>query len=166
MLRVCTQCQRVALRNVPIAGQTLPGRVMTGDLRRSGYPMVMTGESTVPRSVRAGALLVGLQGAAGVVVAIGLLVSGSTGLALMLATAVWFAGFGGILLAVAVSLARGRRSARTPAIVAQILLLGVSWYAAGPSAQPAYGVAAAVLCVAVLVLLCCPPAQQWTTGSD
>lgn len=126
----------------------------------------MTGESAVPRPVRAGGLLVGLQGAAGVVVAVGLLVSGSTGPALMLATAVWFAGFGGVLLAVGVSLVRGRRGARSPAIVAQILLLGVSWYAAGPSSQPAYGVPAAVLCVAVLVLLFCSPALHWASGQD
>lgn len=166
MLGVCTQCQRVTPGNVPFAGRTLPERVSTGGLRGPGYAVAMTGESAVPRLVRAGAVLVGLQGAAGVVVAIGLLVSGSIGPALMLATAVWLAGFGGALLAMGVSLVLGRRGARTPAIVAQILLLGVSWYAAGPSSQPAYGVPAAVLCIAVLVLLCCPPAQRWATGQD
>ena len=137
-----------------------------GQRRSPGYARVMTGESAVPRLVRAGGLLVGLQGAAGVVVAIGILVSGSTGLALVLATAVWFAGFGVALLAVGVSLVRGRRGARTPAIVAQILLLGVSWYAAGTSSQPAYGVPAAALCIAVLVLLCCRPALRWATEQD
>lgn len=126
----------------------------------------MTGESTAPRLVRAGGLLVGLQGAAGVVAAVGVLVSGSTGPTLVLATAVWFAGFGVALLAVGVSLVRGRRGARTPAIVAQILLLGVAWYAAGPSSQPAFGVPAAILCVAVLVLLLCPPSLRWALGED
>ncbi|MGH3928897.1 MAG: hypothetical protein ACRDTF_02850 [Pseudonocardiaceae bacterium] len=126
----------------------------------------MTGESDVPRLVQAGGLLVGLQGAAGVVVAIGVLVRGSTGPTLVLATAVWFACVGVALLAVGVSLVRGRRGARTPAIVTQILLLGVSWYAAGTSSQPVYGVPAAALCLAVLVLLCSRPALRWATGQD
>ncbi|MGH3912506.1 MAG: hypothetical protein ACRDTC_03705 [Pseudonocardiaceae bacterium] len=126
----------------------------------------MTSESVAPPPVRAGGLLVGLQGVAGLVVAIGVLLDGSTGPALMLATAVWFAGFGAGLLAVGASLIRGRRGARTPAVVAQILLLGVSWYAAGPSSQPAFGVPAAILCVAVLVLLFCPPASRWALGEE
>lgn len=108
----------------------------------------------------------GLQGAVGIVVAISLLLGGSSGPALMLATAGWFAGFGAGLLAVGTSLIRGRRGARTPAIVAQILLLGVSWYAAGPSSQPVFGVPVAILCVAVLVLLFCPPASRWALDEE
>ncbi|MGH3939801.1 MAG: hypothetical protein ACRDTG_14465 [Pseudonocardiaceae bacterium] len=126
----------------------------------------MTSESDVPRLVQAGGLLVGMQGVAGIVVAIAVLVSGSTGPTLILATAVWFAGLGVALLAIGGSLIRGRRSARTPAIVAQILLLGVCWYATVTSSQPGYGVPAAVFCIAVLVLLCCRPALRWTTGQD
>ena len=101
---------------------------------------------------------------AGVSVAIGLLVAtvrGSTGPVSVLATAAWLAGFGVILLAVGANLVRGQRGARVPAIVAQLLLLGVCWYAAGPSSQPVYGVSAAAFCVAVLVLLFCPPALRW-----
>jgi hypothetical protein len=112
---------------------------------------------------------VGLQGVTGIAIAIGLLVSavrGRTGPVPIPATAAWLAGFGIMLLAVGVSLLRGRLGARTPAIVAQLLLLGVCWYAAGPSAQPAYGVPVAALCVAVLVLLFCPPAMRWATGQD
>lgn len=125
-------------------------------------------EPTAPRSVRVAGGLVGLQGIAGLAVATGLLIAalrGVTGPGPILATAAWLAGFGVILLVVGVNLLRGRHGARTPAIVAQLLLLGVCWYAAGPSAQPAYGVPAAAFCVAVLVLLFCPPALRWTTGS-
>jgi hypothetical protein len=82
----------------------------------------------------------------------------------ILATGAWLAGFGVILLVIGANLVRGRHGARTPAIVAQLLLLGVSWYAAGPSSQPAYGVPAATFCVAVLALLFCPPALRWATG--
>lgn len=105
----------------------------------------------------------------GVAIAIGLLVlaaRGRTGPVPIPATAAWLAGFGLMLLAVGVSLVRGRQGARTPAIVAQLLLLGACWYAAGPSSQPAYGVPAAALCVAILVLLFCPPAMRWATGQD
>lgn len=123
----------------------------------------------VPHPVRAAGVFVGLQGTAGVVTAIGLLVlavRGRTGPVPITATAAWLAGFGIMLVAIGVGLVRGRQGARTPAIVAQLLLLGACWYAAGPSSQPAYGVPAAALCVAVLVLLFCPPAMRWATGRD
>lgn len=126
----------------------------------------MTDASTAPLPVRVAGLLVGLQGIAGVLVAVALLLRGSAGPVPVFATAVWFAGFGAILLAVGVNLARGRTGARTPAVVGQILLLGVSWYAAGPSAQPGYGISAAIFCVAVLVLLFTPAAVRWVTGQD
>jgi hypothetical protein len=93
-------------------------------------------------------------------------VRGATGPVPVLATAAWLGGFGAILLAVGVNLVRGRRGARAPAVVAQLLLLGVCWYAAGPSSQPAYGVPAAAFCVAVLVLLFWPSALRWATGQE
>ena len=129
----------------------------------------MTTEPATPRPVQAAGVLVGLQGLAGVAIAVGLLVvavHGRTGPVPILATALWLAGFGVILLAIGVNLVRGHHGARTPAIVAQLLLLGVCWYAAGPSSQPAYGVPAAAFCVIVLVLLFCPPVLRWTTGRD
>ena len=130
----------------------------------------MTGaddDPTTPRPVRVAGLLVALQGLAGVVIGAGLLVvaaRGGSGAVPIVATSVWFAGFGAVLLAIGVYLVRGRHGARSPAIVAQLLMLGVCWYAAGPSSRPAYGVPAAMFCVAVLVLLFCPPALRWATG--
>ncbi|MDQ4010836.1 MAG: hypothetical protein M3228_09105 [Actinomycetota bacterium] len=127
----------------------------------------MTADSTTPRPVQVAGVLVGLEGLAGVVIATGLLVAaarGPTGPVPILATAAWFAGFGAVVLAVGVNLVRGRHGARSPAIVAQLLMLGVCWYAAGPSSRPGYGVPAATFCVAVLVLLFCPPALRWATG--
>jgi len=118
--------------------------------------------TAAPRPVQAAGLLVLLQGLAGMAIA-GVTLAVARG-SLAGVTAVWLAGFGAILLAVGVSLVRGRHGARTPAIVAQLLLLGVCVYAAGPSSQPAYGIPAAAFCVAVLVLLFCPPALRWATG--
>jgi hypothetical protein len=124
-------------------------------------------DPTTPRPVRVAGLLVALQGLAGVVIGAGLLVvaaRGGSGAVPIVATSVWFAGFGAVLLAIGVYLVRGRHGARSPAIVAQLLMLGVCWYAAGPSSRPAYGLPAAMFCVAVLVLLFCPPALRWATG--
>ena len=126
-----------------------------------------TAKPTIPRPVFAAGVLVGMQGLAGIAIAVQLFVTalrGPTGPVPVGATAAWLAGFGGILLAVGVYLAKGRHGARTPAIVAQLLLLGVCWYAAGPSSQPAYGIPAAALCVIVLALLFCPPTLRWATG--
>jgi peptidoglycan/LPS O-acetylase OafA/YrhL len=123
--------------------------------------------TAAPRPVRLAGVLVGLQGSAGVVFAAWLLVAAmraTSGPVPVAATAAWLAGFGILLLIVGVNLVRGRQGARSPAVVAQLLLLGVCWYAAGPSAQLAYGVAAAAFCVGVLVLLFCPPALRWAAG--
>lgn len=127
-----------------------------------------TADSDVPRPVRAAGLLVVLQGVAGLVSGAWLLVAairGSTGPVPIGATAAWLLGFGVLLLAVGVNLARGRPGARTPAIVAQLLLLGASWYATGPSSQPAYGLPAAAFCVAVLVLLFRASARTWAADA-
>jgi hypothetical protein len=127
----------------------------------------MTAEPAIPRPVRVAGVLVGLQGLAGIAIAVGLLAAaarGRTGPVPILATGAWLGGFGVILLVIGANLVRGRHGARTPAIVAQLLLLGVSWYAAGPSSQPAYGVPAAAFCMAVLALLFCPVALHWATG--
>jgi hypothetical protein len=122
----------------------------------------------VPRPVRLAGLLVVLQGLAGVATGGWLLVAvvrGSTGPVPIGATAAWLIGFGVILLVVGLNLMRGRHGARTPAIVAQLLLLGVCWYATGPSSQPAYGIPGAAFCVAVLVLLFRASARAWAADA-
>ncbi|HZS22714.1 MAG TPA: hypothetical protein VFA63_17235 [Pseudonocardiaceae bacterium] len=118
----------------------------------------------VPVPVRAAGGLVLLQGLTGVAAGGWLLIAalrGSTGPVPIAATAAWLVGFGAILLTVGVTLIRGRHGARTPAIVAQLLLLGVCWYAIGPSSQPLYGVLAGALCLVVLILLFCASARRW-----
>ncbi|HXT43500.1 MAG TPA: hypothetical protein VN748_05190 [Pseudonocardiaceae bacterium] len=129
--------------------------------------MTTTGPDA-PRPVRVAGLLVVLEGVAGMASGAWLLaaaVRGSTGPVSIGATAAWLLGFGVILLAVGVNLVRGRYGARTPAIVAQLLLLGACWYAIGPSSQPAYGLPAAAFCGAVLVLLFCASARAWAADA-
>jgi hypothetical protein len=131
-----------------------------------------TARSVAPHPVRAAGLLVLLQGLTGLVLAGVLLVAALIGpagpvpLRAIVATVVTLALFGAIVMAAGVLLTLGRRGARTPAIVTQLLLLGVCWYAAVPSSRPAYGIPAAAYCVAVLVLLFCPPALRWITDTS
>ncbi len=122
-----------------------------------------------PRVVRAAAAMVAVQGAAGAVVVVILLlraVTSPVGLGTVVATGVWFAICAAALLGMGITLWRGAHGARSPAVVAQLLLLGVAWYAAGPSSQPEYGIPAAVYCAVVLVLLFSAPAIRWNYGGD
>lgn len=113
--------------------------------------------------------MVAVQGAASAVVAIALVVRAAAapdGLTAGLATAVWFAICAAALLGMGIALWQGAHGARSPAVVVQLLLLGVAWYAAGPSAQPEYGLAAGAYCAVVLVLLFSAPAIRWSYGGD
>jgi hypothetical protein len=119
---------------------------------------------TPPTSVRIAAAVVCLQGALGVLFAAALVVaalSGAERVSDVLGEAGYFALLGGGVLAVGIALLRGHRWARTPALVVQLLLLGVAWYAAGPSGRPEYGVPIGMVCVAVAVTLLSSPARAW-----
>jgi hypothetical protein len=119
--------------------------------------------------VRAAAAMVAVQGAVSAAVLVVALVRAATGpveLGTAVATGAWFAICAAALLGVGIALWRGAHGARSPAVVAQLLLLGAAWYAAGPSSQPEYGIPAAVYCVAVLVLLFSAPAIRWSYGGD
>lgn len=84
-----------------------------------------------------------------------------------LSTAGWFAVCAAGLIGIGVSLRRGKHGARTPAIVVQLLLLGVSWYAIGSSGQPEYGIPGGLFCLFVLVLLVVGPSTRWAyDGAD
>lgn len=81
-------------------------------------------------------------------------------------TALWFAVCSVALLVLGVGLVRGRQWARSPAVVGQLLLLGVAWYAAVPSSQPEYGLPAAGVCVLILVLLFSTSTARWMNNGD
>jgi hypothetical protein len=117
-----------------------------------------------PTSVRAAAAVVCLQGLLGVLFAVALVVralNGAERVADVLGEAGYFAVLGGGVLAVGVALLRGRRWARTPALVVQLLLLGVAWYAAGSSGRPEYGVPIGVACLATGAALLTGRARAW-----
>jgi len=123
----------------------------------------------VPPTVRAAGVLVALQGVVAAVLVVVVVVRAGTGapdLTATLGTGSWFAFVAAALVGTGLALWRGHHGARTPAVVAQLLLLGVAWYAAGPSSRPEYGVPGAVYCVVVLVLLFCAPTVQWAHGVD
>ena len=68
---------------------------------------------------------------------------------------------GGGLAVLGGALVMGRRGARSPVIVMQILLLGVAYYAAVPSARPQVGVPLALVAGAIMAGLLLGPAKAW-----
>jgi len=125
----------------------------------------VTTNTSVPGTVKAAGALVGLEGLAGLAFAVILLIDGSSGPGRNIyGEAGYFTVIFGGVLACGVGLLLGKRWARGPATAVQILLLGVSWYAIGPSSQPLLGGPVAVLCIAVLVLLFRAPSRAWADG--
>lgn len=86
---------------------------------------------------------------------------GTTVASVQLGEAGYFAVIGAALLAVAIGLARGRRWARTPAIVTQLLLLPVVYSLLGPSRQLLLGGAALLVVGSAFLLLLSEPVRRW-----
>ena len=123
-----------------------------------------------PTPVRQAAVLVGLEGAAGLVAAVVYVVSGfggpdEPGLN-KFGTAGWFLIIGGGVLAAAWALWTGRRWGRGIAVFAQLLLLPVSYYVAVGSQQWVYGIPIAVIAVATLAMLFSRSALEWIGAHD
>lgn len=117
-----------------------------------------------PGSVRVAAVLLAAQGIGLVVLAAMTLSSGiSHGAkgAQLAAEVGYFVIVGGLLALVAAGLLRGRRWARTPALVAQIVVFAVGMWMAFPSARLAPGLATMGLGAAVFLLLITPRANHW-----
>ena len=123
-----------------------------------------------PTTVRQAAVLVALEGAAGLVAAVVYVVSGFGGSnepgLNKFGTAAWFAIIGGCVLAAGWALWTGRRWGRGVAVFAQLLLLPVSWYMGVGSHQWAYAIPVAVVAIVTLVLLFSPSAVQWLGAQD
>jgi hypothetical protein len=123
-----------------------------------------------PTTVRQAAVLVALEGAAGLAAAVVYVVSGfgegnEPGMN-KFGTAAWFAIIGGAVLAAGAALWTGRRWGRGLAVFAQLLLLPVTWYVAVGSHQWAYGIPVAIVALVILVLLFSPSAVQWLGTRD
>ncbi len=123
-----------------------------------------------PRTVVAAGALVCLQGLTAVVFMVLLLVRGLSGASELgvnvFGEAAYFAVLAAGVIGCGAGLVLGKRGARGPSIALQLLLLGVAWYAIGPSGRPAYGVPVAVLCVVVLVLLFHATTNRWAQGEE
>lgn len=118
----------------------------------------------VPGTVRRAGALVTLEGSLAVGVALVLIVRGLLGhdqsVVSGYGTAGWFAILGGAVLAAGIGLLRGQRWGRTIALLAQLLLLPVTWYLL-TSHQFIWGLLMGVVVVSTLVLLFAGPTSRW-----
>lgn len=114
--------------------------------------------------MRIAAVLVALQGAGLVVLAGMTLFSGiahGANTAQLGAQVAYFVILGGLLVLVCAGLLRGRRWARTPALVAEVVVFAVGMWMAFPSARLAPGLAIMALGAANFVMLVTPSANHW-----
>ncbi|NMN96029.1 hypothetical protein [Antrihabitans stalactiti] len=128
--------------------------------------MPKTEPNSPPKPIRWAGSLVALEGAVAVVTAVVLVIRGLAGSDQSQAngygTAIWFLALGGAVLASGVALVFGHRWGRAVAVVAQLLLLPVTWALLTDSHQPLYGVLLGVVVLSSLVLLFSPAAVRWS----
>jgi hypothetical protein len=119
-------------------------------------------DPATPTTVRVGGILVGLQGLAGIVFAVVVLVQpGLLATRDRLGEAGFFALMAAAVIGFGVALVFGKRGARSPAVLIELLLLGIAGYATVPSSRPEYGIPVAVLCLLVLYLLLNTRGREW-----
>jgi hypothetical protein len=122
-----------------------------------------------PPQIRLAGVLVGLQGLAGIGVAVAILIRAlSTGAVsgYLVGEIGFFLVLGGAVLAAGAGLFAGRRWARSPAIVTELLLLPVVYSLLGPSRQIVLGVLAGVWVLAAFLLLISERSRQWSMDVD
>ncbi|WP_447004225.1 hypothetical protein ACRAKI_32030 [Saccharothrix isguenensis] len=125
-------------------------------------------QGKVPPAVRAAGALTSVQGLAGLAFAVALVLRSFSAEEAggVLGEAAYFVVLSAGVLAAGGGLVLGRHWGRTPAIVVQLLLLGVAWYAYGPSGQQLWGSLLGVYVVVTLVLLFTNPVRRWALGVD
>ena len=119
--------------------------------------------------VRAAGVLVGLETLAAGVFAVVLALRATAtqlGIGAVVGEAVFFLLVAVALGAVAAGLVTGRRWARTPAIVTQLLLLPVVYSLIGPSKQLVLGLVAGVVVAAAFMLLISERSRAWSMGDE
>lgn len=122
-----------------------------------------------PPQVRAAGALVAVQALLALVFAGFLVVRASSAelpVSFVLGEAAYFAVIGAALLAVGLGLLGGRRWARTPAIVTQLLLLPVVYSLIGPSRQLVLGIVAGAYVITTFLLLISERSRMWSMGLD
>ncbi|MDR7301265.1 hypothetical protein [Haloactinomyces albus] len=124
-----------------------------------------------PRAVRSAGVVTALQGLVGFAFVAALLIRAATGglggagaldRSSIYGQAGYYAVLSAFVLAAGIGLWRGRHWARTPSLLLQLLLLGVSWYAFGPSESPLVGLVLAGPAVAVLWCLFNRHGRAWS----
>ena len=122
-----------------------------------------------PRQVRIAGVLVAVQALAAIGFAVVIGVQAAE-LALpvsaVLGETAYFVVIGLALLGVGIGLVMGRRGARTPAIVTQLLLLPVVYSLIGPSQQLVLGIVTGGYVVATFLLLISEPSKLWSMGLE
>lgn len=117
---------------------------------------------TPPTQIRVAGVLVGLQGVTALAFAVLLgIQAAAQPQASVLGEVGYFVVIGLALLFVGAALATGRRGARTPAIVTQLLLLPVVYSLIGPSRQLVIGVVAGIYVVVTFLLLISERSRAW-----
>ena len=121
-----------------------------------------------PANVRRAAVLVALEGTAGMIAAVLFVIRGLRGadqhVVNGFGNAAWFGLLGAAILAAAWALWTGRRWGRGIAIYTQMLLLPVSWYVGVGSHQWPYAVLVAGLAIGILVLLFSRDTLHWMSN--
>lgn len=118
-----------------------------------------------PPQVRLAGAIVSLQGLVGVVFGVVLLWLGlgeGDGIRYVLGESGYFLLIGAALVVVGIGLVRGKRWARSPAIVAELLLLPVVYSLLGPSKQLLWGIVVGIVVIATFLLLISERSRTWS----
>jgi hypothetical protein len=122
-----------------------------------------------PPIVRYAGFLVGVEGAAALIMAVVLVVRALAGADQHIVngygTAIWFLLIGAGVLTGGWALISGRRWGRGIAVPTNLLLLPVAWYVI-TSHHVVYGILVGLLALAALGMLFSPSAVQWMAGRD
>ncbi|MFE3982889.1 hypothetical protein ACFXPR_00215 [Nocardia tengchongensis] len=118
----------------------------------------------VPTTVRVAGALVALEGVAGLVAMVVLIIVGLDGAAQSAKNSYLTAGYAAILgsmvLAAGITLMRGKRWGRALATLTQLLLLGVAYYMF-TSGRPEFGTPLGLLALGTLGALFAPASTRW-----
>lgn len=117
-----------------------------------------------PPPVKVAGLIVALEGAALLALAVGTVISGSSTAAPMsrvIAQTAYYVVLALCLAAVASALIKGRRWGRSPALVVQIVTTAIGFWMAVPSGKVAWGLAMILAGVVAGYLLLTPAANTW-----
>jgi hypothetical protein len=119
-----------------------------------------------PKTVRIAGVVIALQGLVGIVFAVVVLVApGALTTTDRLGEAGFFALMAATVIGFGVALFLGKRGARSPAVVVELILIGIAGYVTVPSGQALYGIPIAAVCLVVLYLLLTPGVRDWIMDS-